>query len=129
MTYLDTSVGLAHLLGEDRCPPSSLWAEEIVSSRLLQYEIWSRINSKSLEKTHGELARRLLARVAFIEMSPLILERAKDPFPLPLRTLDALHLATIEYLRACGQKIALASHDDRMNAVARLMGIPLFNLE
>ena len=41
MIYLDTSVVLAHLLAEDRMPPRKLWEEELVSSRLLEYELWT----------------------------------------------------------------------------------------
>jgi len=33
--YLDTSVALAHLLAEDRSPPSQLWDQTLISSRLL----------------------------------------------------------------------------------------------
>ena len=48
MIYLDTSVALAHLLAEDRSPPESLWDEHLISSRLLEYEIWTRINARKL---------------------------------------------------------------------------------
>lgn len=41
MIYLDSSVALAHLLVEDRVPPAALWAEPLVSSRLLEYELWT----------------------------------------------------------------------------------------
>lgn len=41
MIYLDTSVALAHLLAEDRRPPEALWDETLVSSRLLEYELWT----------------------------------------------------------------------------------------
>ena len=54
MIYLDTSVALAQLLAEDRIPPSTLWQEELVSSRLLEYEIWTRINALELTRSHGE---------------------------------------------------------------------------
>jgi hypothetical protein len=37
--YLDTSVALAEILAEDRKPPESLWAETLVASRLLEYEL------------------------------------------------------------------------------------------
>jgi hypothetical protein len=43
--YLDTSVALAQLLAEDRLPPERLWQETLVSSRLLEYEIWNRIHA------------------------------------------------------------------------------------
>ena len=36
MIYLDSSVALAHLLGETRVPPASIWQESLVSSRLLE---------------------------------------------------------------------------------------------
>jgi hypothetical protein len=36
MTYLDSSVALAHLLAEDRFPPDLLWDQQLVSSRLLE---------------------------------------------------------------------------------------------
>jgi len=39
--YLDTSVALAELLAEDRRARPTLWEEPLVSSRLLEYELWS----------------------------------------------------------------------------------------
>jgi hypothetical protein len=68
LIYLDTSVALAHLLGENRCPPPSLWDKELVSSRLFEYEIWTRIHARGLTVTHSEAARQLLDLVAFVEM-------------------------------------------------------------
>ncbi|MCZ0943009.1 MAG: hypothetical protein OXJ53_08130 [Gammaproteobacteria bacterium] len=46
-----------------------------------------------------------------------------------MRTLDALHLASCAYLVDRGQRVALASYDKRMIAVARAMEIPLAELE
>ena len=65
MIYLDTSAALAHLLAEDRRPPESLWNEVLISSRLLEYEMWTRINNLGLAQTHAEEVRLLLGRVAF----------------------------------------------------------------
>ena len=109
MIYLDTSVALAHLLAEDRKPPESLWAESLTSSRLLEYEIWTRIHARRLAASHGEHVRALVGRVALLELAPPVLARALDPFPAPVRTLDALHLASMEFLRAHGQDVRLAS--------------------
>ncbi len=125
MIYLDTSVALAHLLAEDRRPPDSLWGHSLAASRLLEYELWTRLNSRGLGASHGEAARRLLERVALLEMLPNVLARALEPFPTPVRTLDALHLASIEFLRGRGQKVELASYDDRLLAAARGLGIPI----
>ena len=62
MIYLDTSVALAHLLAEDRHPPDQLWTEVLVSSRLLEYELWNRLHARGLAASHGAAARTLLRR-------------------------------------------------------------------
>lgn len=124
MIYLDTSVALAQLFAEDREPPEDLWREPLTASRLLQYEVWARVHARRLEAAHGDKVRGLLDGVAYIELTPTVLARALEPFPVPLRTLDALHLATIEFLRSHGQTVALASYDARMLAAARALRIP-----
>lgn len=123
MIYLDTSVALAQLLAEDRVPRASLWTEVLVSSRLLEYEMTSRIHALGLTDSHGEAARLLLGRVAFLELARPVLARALEPFPSPVRTLDALHLASMDFLRAQGQDVKLASYDQRLVSAARRLGI------
>ena len=54
MIYLDTSVALAHLLAEDRFPHDSLWKQTLISSHLLQYEVWTRIHRHDLTSSHLE---------------------------------------------------------------------------
>ena len=125
MIYLDTSVALAHLLSEDRRPPEALWSEMLIASRLLEYELWSRLHARSLAPTHGEAAQLLTARIAMIELGRPILARALEPFPTPVRTLDALHLASLEFMRAEGHNVELATYDDRLLAAARRMKIPV----
>lgn len=131
MIYLDTSVALAHVLAEDRRPPDSLWQETLASSRLLEYELWTPLHARGLAESHGDAARELLARVAMLELAPVVLARALDAFlgSSPVRTLDALHLASCGHLIDHGQAVALASYDKRMNAVAGAMDIPLLDLE
>jgi uncharacterized protein len=119
--YLDTSVALAQLFAEDRRPPVGLWSETLVSSRLMEYELWTRVNARGLATTHGDLVRELLARVAFLELARPVLERALEPFAKPLRTLDALHLGSMEFLRHQGQTVTLASYDERLVEGARRM--------
>ena len=128
MIYLDTSLALAHLLAEDRRPPEALWEQPLVASRLLEYELWTRLNARGLGASHGEAARRLVERLAILELLPNVLARALDPFPTPVRTLDALHLASIEFLRGLGRTVELASYDERLKAGARALGIPIMTL-
>jgi predicted nucleic acid-binding protein len=128
MTYLDTSVALAHLLAEDRQPPESLWSEELISSRLLEYETWTRINNLGLARSHAEEVRDLLDRVAFVELTPAVLERALEPFPAPVRTLDAVHLASVDFLGRSGQKVQVATYDARLAKGARSLGFAIREL-
>lgn len=127
MIYVDTSVALAQLLAEDRRPPLELWSEELVTSRLLEYELWSRIHARDLARSHGDAARLLLARFAILELRPSVLARALDPFPTPVRTLDALHLASVSFLLTRGQDVTLATYDRRMADAARAMGVRLYH--
>ena len=126
MIYLDTSVALAHLLSEDRRPPDALWSEAVVSSRLLAYELWTRLHARSLAATHGDAASEMLARITMIELEPPALARALEPFPVPVRTLDALHLASICFLVGLKQDVALASYDERMTAAAIALGVAIY---
>jgi hypothetical protein len=128
MIYLDTSVALAHLLAEDRSPPDTFWDGPLIASRLLEYELWIRLHARGLGKSHGEQARALIGHLALIELAPPVLARALESFPVCLRTLDALHLASLEFLRDRGLKVELASYDERMLAAARALRIPLFAL-
>ena len=70
----------------------------------------------------------MLGRIALLELTPPVLSRALAAFPVPLRTLDALHVASIEHLRGQAQNVELATYDRRMTDAARALGIPSFHL-
>lgn len=129
MIYLDTSVALAHLLAEDRRPPPTLWSQPLVSSRLLEYEMWTRIHARDLSESHGEMVRQLLGRVSVLELIGEVLGRAGGPFPVPVRTLDALHLASFHFLQRQGVQLALATYDARLLAAARALDLPVHPLD
>jgi hypothetical protein len=67
----------------------------------------------------------LLKRVSFLEMVVPVLNRALHPFPVPVRTLDALHLASADFVRAQGKPVMIASYDDRLVGAARHMGFEI----
>ena len=127
MIYLDSSVALAHLLAEDRFPPEALWDQPLVSSRLLECEVWNRVNAHQLQNSHGEAVRNLISRLAMIEMVGPVLARGLQPFPVPVRTLDAIHLSALEFVRAQQQNVQLASYDERLLTAARLLGIAVWD--
>ena len=97
MIYLDSSVALAHLLAEDRFPPDELWEEQLVSSRLLECEVWNRINAHQLQNSHGDAVRNLIGRIAMVEMIGPVLTRTLQPFPVPVRTLDSAAISSCQH--------------------------------
>jgi len=122
--YIDSSIALAQLMFQTRAPPASLWRESLVSSRLLEYELWNRVHAYRLTGTRGDDVHAILALVDMIEMTGPVLARALEPFPVSVRTLDGLHLATLDCLRGHADEIIeLASYDNRMLAAARALGI------
>jgi len=124
--YVDSSVVLAQLLAEDRFPDASFWNRgPLVSSRLVEHEVWNRVHSRGLAGSHGDDVRSLLGRLALLELAPTVLVRTLEPFPTPIRTLDSLHLASIEFLRSIGQRPSLATYDRRLGDAAIALEIPL----
>ena len=125
MIYVDTSVVLARLLKEERSPPDAFWSQPLVSSRLLEYEVFNRLHLHTTDPARIEIARLLVDRVSFYDMTAKILARALEPFAVAVRTLDSLHLATMVFLRANGQTIRLATYDARLAAAAQALGFEL----
>jgi predicted nucleic acid-binding protein len=121
--YVDTSVALAQLLSEKRRPAAAFWAEDLVTSRLLAYEAWTRILAMGLGTSHAEALRSLVGHMLLLELSPPVLSRAMEPFPIPVRTLDALHLASLAFMASTGRQVALATYDDRLRAAAQSIGV------
>jgi predicted nucleic acid-binding protein len=126
--YLDSSVALAHLFSEERRPNDRFWGQRIASSRLLEYEIWNHLHARQLYSSHETGARQLLDRLTLLELTPAVLARALEPFRVRVRTLDGLHLASIEYLRAQGQTVGLASYDERLLEAAQALGIAVIEI-
>ena len=125
LTYLDSSVALAYLFSETRFPAAGFWRQRLTSSRLLEYEIWNRIHVRGSTAAVNSSALALLSGIGLLEMSGEALARALEPWPAPIRTLDALHLATADYLRRQGESVELASYDRRLLDAARALGIPI----
>ncbi len=127
MIYLDSSVLLAAVLAEDRSPPAELWQATLVSSRLLHYEVMNRLNAYAADAEQIAAAGELIAGLVLVELSPVILARALDPFPIPVRTLDALHLATAHYLAERRSSLTLATYDQRLAEAARDLGLEVID--
>jgi hypothetical protein len=66
------------------------------------------------------------ARWNILRLGSEIVERARQPFPgEPIRTLDALHLASALTIRAAVAGVELLSLDGRVRASGRQLGFTL----
>lgn len=128
---------LAWLLGEPGgtdARKALAGAELIVASDLTLVEcdrvlIRARIQGDLTEADAASLRGLLNAAAAhwsLLRVDHEIIERARRPFPAePVRTLDALHLASVLVASAAVEDLALLSLDHRIRAAARELGLPL----
>lgn len=122
MIYVDSSVLLASLLEEARRPDDAFWNAPRIASRLTDLEVRVRATGRLLPRAAASDVEELMARVQFVEITPQSVGLLYVQPPTKLRTLDAIHLATLDYLNREMARIPLASYDRRMLEAARDMG-------
>jgi predicted nucleic acid-binding protein len=133
--YAESSAVLAWLLDEETAPAVRRLlggAEIIVASDLTLVEC-DRVLIRAVtvgELTEAEAAdrRAQLSAAAshwhVLRMAHEIVDRARQPFPgEPIRTLDAIHLASALTARAAIAGLGLLSLDDRVRRAAKKLGI------
>ena len=138
IAYLDASVLLRLVLGE----PGRLreWprVERGVASALAEVECLRSLDRLVLRGALGgvEVAEcraaiyGLLEGVELVELSATVLARAAQPFPVPLGTLDALHLATALLWRERGEQgLVFATHDVALGLAARASGFEVLGAD
>lgn len=128
--YVDSSVLLRVVLGE----PARLnvWPKITtpVSSELIRLESLRTIDRARIRLglEDESVARQRVAVLEMIDSFNLIaidgtiLERASEPFPTLLGSLDAIHLASALLAREQFQGLIMATHDDDLGLAARAMG-------
>ena len=130
IAYVDTSVVLRLIFGEPRPLKESSKIKKAYASRLMAVELGrvidrtrlaGRIDDAEVATLRGG-ADAAIASIALLGLTDSILERASDPMPTALKTLDALHLATALELRAeLESDLVFATHDTRLAIAARAM--------
>ena len=78
--------------------------------------------------SHRSGLLELLDGLELVGLEPAILDRAADPFPTSLLTLDALHLATALAIRDDVPSMAFATHDQSLGMAAAAMGFEVHGL-
>ena len=102
VAYLDSSVLLRHVLLGEEPIRHALAFPRVVSSELIEIECRRVLHrcrlAGELDDAALAVARERLDAVLFgidlLELSTQMKQRAMDPFPVQVRTLDALHIAT-----------------------------------
>lgn len=131
-TYVDSSVLLRVALGQPDRLASWREIDAAVTSALTEVECLRTLDRRRQRGllSDAELAERrglvvrLLQRMERVELSVGILRRAADPFPTPLGTLDALHLATaLLYSRSTTSALIVATHDRELATAAQALGL------
>ncbi len=130
IAYVDASVLLRLVLGEPGRLAKWREVETAVSSALAEVEVVRTLDRLRVraELTPEETADRrgtayrLLEAVSLADVSTPILRRAADPFPTPLSTLDAIHLATALAWRDARREVVMATHDAQLALAARACG-------
>ena len=136
--YAESSAVLAWLLDEASGPQvrERLAREEwVVASDLTLIEC-DRVLLRAAalgELTEAETADRhahltsAAAHWHLLRIGPEIVERARRPFPGdPVRTLDAIHLASALLARSALAGLELLSLDDRIRKSAQRLGLQLY---
>jgi predicted nucleic acid-binding protein len=128
--YVDASVVLRLVFGEE--PVLPIWDRitRPVSSELLRVECLRTLDRArlSLRLDDGLVAERraaLLELIASFELAPVssaVLERAGEPFPTAIGSLDAIHLASALAMRDQLEPLILATHDRELANAARSVG-------
>jgi predicted nucleic acid-binding protein len=131
IAYLDTSALLRLVFCEPGALEQLRSAEALVSSELIAIESLRTIDRLRLQgalSVEEAADRRVtvgewLEAVDLVVLQRPILARASEPFPTPLGTLDALHLATVLVWRdRIRQELLVATHDRDLGLAARSFG-------
>ncbi len=129
MIYVDTSVLLAEALVEPRRESDAFWLRsDLVASRLTEYEAWVRLWAYGAAETHAAVLAERIGRLALVALDEAACARVRAPYATPARTLDALHLATADFLRSRGLPVRMATYDERLGAAALALGFPRWAL-
>ncbi len=129
---MESSALVAALLEHDTAAVKSLPAgTQHVTSALTFAEVGRAIiraratnRLTAAEEQAAVRALRTFERRCFIlDVDRAVLDRVRRPFPVePIRTLDAVHLATAELLGEAPQVVTIVTRDVRVRDTARALG-------
>jgi predicted nucleic acid-binding protein len=130
--FVDTSVFLRRLLKQPGAFADwSAWGS-VAASELLRVEARRVLDRLRLQRAFGddelgELNRLLQSSfkaLEFVRLGRAVLQRAADPFPTALGTLDAIHLSSaLLWVEEKGGEMTFLTHDTQLAIAARACGL------
>ncbi len=132
MRYIESSALAAALLEGDDAALASLRAPgrqttsaltfAEVSRAILRARVGGRV-TREQERAAVAALRRFERRSYIVGVSTTVLMRVRRPFPIePVRTLDAVHLATAEALGEPPPLVTIVTRDSRVRDNATALG-------
>jgi uncharacterized protein len=137
--YVDASAVLRILFSESGSTVPLAGNDRVVSSQLVEIETLRAVDRERLlgNLDDAETARKrkeladLLAMLDLAAIDAEVVDRAKSPFAVNVRALDAVHVATAEILaaEAEGEPLEFWTHDDRQATAALSRGLTVRGIE
>lgn len=134
IAYVDASVLLRVALGQPDALPEWPQIKQGVSSALVMTESLRTLDRLRLRANlaDAEVATRratilaLVASLELVDIDALVLDRAAQPMPTELGTLDAIHLATaLLWKEMTRLNLVMATHDGGLALGAQAQGLPV----
>jgi predicted nucleic acid-binding protein len=134
IAYVDASVLLRVALRQPDALPEWRQIQQGVSSALVMPESLRTLDRLRLRANlaDSEVASRratilrLIASLDLVEIDTVVLDRAAQPMPTELGTLDAIHLATALLWKEMSRvDLVMATHDAALGIAAQAHGLPV----
>jgi predicted nucleic acid-binding protein len=134
IAYVDSSVLLRLALGQPNALPEWRQIDRGISSALISTESLRTLDRLRIRAglSDVEIAKRratilnLIDSLELIEIDSIVLNRAAQPMPTELGTLDAIHLASaLLWKEGTGVDPVMATHDAALGLAAQAHGFPV----
>ena len=138
IAYVDASVLLRVALGQPDALPAWSQIQQGVSSALVTLESLRTLDCLRLrvKLADSEIAKRratmfdLIASLEVVDIDSTVLNRASQPMPTELGTLDAIHLATaLLWKEMTRENLVMATHDGALALAAEAHGLPVVGMK
>ncbi|MBA3764940.1 MAG: PIN domain-containing protein [Actinobacteria bacterium] len=128
--YVDSSILLRIVLGERG--RLRIWPKitDAVASELITLECLRTIDRARIQlrladeavATRRAAVLHMIETFSLVPVGPPVLERAAEPFPTMLGSLDAIHLASALLVRETFEDLSFATHDQELAVAALAIG-------